>query len=112
MKQRSFAQHCAIWLAIGASALALHATAWAQAKVVWKASDVHPLGYPTVEAIQRMGKSLEAQTNGRISIQMYPSMQLGGEKEMIEQAQVGALQIARISVGAMEIGRASCRERV
>jgi tripartite ATP-independent transporter DctP family solute receptor len=32
---------------------------------------------------------------------MYPSMQLGGEKEMIEQCQVGALQIARISVGAM-----------
>ena len=32
---------------------------------------------------------------------MYPLMQLGGEKEMIEQAQVGALQIARISVGAM-----------
>jgi len=48
-----------------------------------------------------MGKKLETQTNGRISIQMYPSMQLGGEKEMIEQAQVGALQIARISVGAM-----------
>jgi tripartite ATP-independent transporter DctP family solute receptor len=62
---------------------------------------VHPLGYPTVEAIQRMGKKLETSTNGRISIQMFPSMQLGGEKEMIEQAQVGALQIARISVGAM-----------
>jgi len=28
-------------------------------------------------------------------------MQLGGEKEMIEQAQVGALQIARTSVGAL-----------
>jgi len=28
-------------------------------------------------------------------------MQLGGEKEMIEQAQVGALQMARISVGPM-----------
>ncbi|MBL8378514.1 MAG: TRAP transporter substrate-binding protein [Burkholderiales bacterium] len=75
--------------------------AFAQSKVVWKASDVHPLGYPTVEAIQNMGKKLEAATNGRISIQMFPSMQLGGEKEMIEQAQVGALQIARISVGAM-----------
>ena len=62
---------------------------------------MHPLGYPTVEAIVRMGKKLEAQTNGRISIQMFPPMQLGGEKEMIEQAQVGALQIARISVGAM-----------
>jgi tripartite ATP-independent transporter DctP family solute receptor len=32
---------------------------------------------------------------------MYPSMQLGGEKEMIEQAQLGALQMARISVGPM-----------
>src|SRR5258705_4001777 len=74
---------------------------FAQQKMVWKAADVHPLGYPTVEAIVRMGKKLEAATNGRISIQMYPSMQLGGEKEMIEQAQVGALQIARISVGAM-----------
>ena len=73
----------------------------AQAQTVWKASDVHPLGYPTVEAMQRMGKKLEAATNGRIKIQMYPSMQLGGEKEMIEQAQLGALQIARISVGAM-----------
>src|SRR5258707_5348116 len=73
----------------------------AQQKQVWKATDVHPLGYPTVEAIVRMGTKLEKATNGRISIQMSPSMQLGGEKEMIEQAQVGALQIARISVGAM-----------
>ena len=48
-----------------------------------------------------MGKKLEAATNGRISIQRYPSMQLGGEKEMIEQAQVGELQIARRSVGEM-----------
>lgn len=76
-------------------------SAHAQQKQVWKASDVHPLGYPTVEAIVRMGGKLEKATNGRISIQMFPSMQLGGEKEMIEQAQVGALQIARISVGAL-----------
>jgi tripartite ATP-independent transporter DctP family solute receptor len=75
--------------------------AFAQAKLVIKATDVHPLGYPTVEAVVRMGKKLEAATGGRISVQMYPSMQLGGEKEMIEQAQVGALQIARISVGPM-----------
>ncbi len=69
--------------------------------MVLKATDVHPLGYPTVEAVVRMGKKLETATNGRLSIQMFPSMQLGGEKEMIEQAQVGALQIARISVGPM-----------
>src|SRR6187399_1447850 len=75
--------------------------AFAQQKMVLKATDVHPLGYPTVEAIVRMGAKLEKATGGRYSIQMFPSMQLGGEKEMIEQAQVGALQIARISVGPM-----------
>jgi tripartite ATP-independent transporter DctP family solute receptor len=88
----------AMALAIGMGSLL---PAAAQTKLVLKATDVHPLGYPTVEAVVRMGKKLEAATNGRISIQMYPSMQLGGEKEMIEQAQVGALQIARISVGPM-----------
>jgi tripartite ATP-independent transporter DctP family solute receptor len=97
------------FLKTGAAALALGATygagdlrtASAQSKMVLKASDVHPLGYPTVEAVVRMGKKLEAATDGRLSIQMFPSMQLGGEKEMIEQAQLGALQIARISVGAV-----------
>src|SRR5689334_12753265 len=99
MKRREFVKWCGSSLA--ASAAGLPGFASAQDKVVWKASDVHPLGYPTVEAIMRMGKKLETETKGRISIQMYPLMQLGGEKEMIEQAQVGALQIARISVGAM-----------
>jgi tripartite ATP-independent transporter DctP family solute receptor len=84
-----------------AATAALPTVAFAQQKMVLKATDVHPLGYPTVEAVVRMGKKLEAATNGRLSIQMYPSMQLGGEKEMIEQAQVGALAIARISVGPM-----------
>src|SRR3954470_19727606 len=73
----------------------------AQQKLVMKASDVHPAGYPTVVAVENMGKKLEKATNGRLSIQMYPSMQLGGEKEAIEQAQVGAIQFARVSVGAL-----------
>ncbi|HKU86493.1 MAG TPA: TRAP transporter substrate-binding protein [Casimicrobiaceae bacterium] len=100
MKRREFVKVCGSSLAAAATA-GMPGVGRAQDKMVWKASDVHPLGYPTVEAIQRMGKKLETSTNGRISIQMFPSMQLGGEKEMIEQAQVGALQIARISVGAM-----------
>ena len=90
-----------IGAALSAAFALLPAAGQAQQKMVLKATDVHPLGYPTVEAIVRMGAKLEKATSGRYSIQMYPSMQLGGEKEMIEQAQVGALQIARISVGPM-----------
>jgi tripartite ATP-independent transporter DctP family solute receptor len=99
-------RRCALKVAVAALSLAAAGSFWAgaaaaQEKMVFKASDVHPLGYPTVEAVQNMGKKLEQATNGRLSIQMYASMQLGGEKEAIEQAQVGAIQIARVSVGAL-----------
>jgi tripartite ATP-independent transporter DctP family solute receptor len=73
----------------------------ADEKMVLKASDVHPEGYPTVQAVEDMGKKLSDATGGRLTIQMYASMQLGGEKEAIEQAQVGAIQLARVSVGAL-----------
>jgi tripartite ATP-independent transporter DctP family solute receptor len=76
-------------------------SAWAADKTVLKASDVHPEGYPTVQAVEDMGKKLEEATKGRLSIQMYSSMQLGGEKEVIEQTQLGALQFARVSVGTL-----------
>jgi tripartite ATP-independent transporter DctP family solute receptor len=75
--------------------------ALAQQKLVLKASDVHAAGYPTVVAVENIGKKLEKASNGRLSVQMYPSMQLGGEKEAIEQAQVGAIAFARVSVGAL-----------
>jgi len=86
-------------LALG-SAAAGH-RAMAQEKKALKASDVHPEGYPTVQAVENMGKKLEQATGGRLTIQMYASMQLGGEKEVIEQAQVGAIQFARVSVGTL-----------
>jgi tripartite ATP-independent transporter DctP family solute receptor len=90
-----------IGAALASSLFALPIAAGAQDKMVIKAADVHPPGYPNVVAIENLGKKLEKETNGRLTVQMYPSMQLGGEKEMIEQAQVGALQIARVSVGTL-----------
>ncbi len=84
-----------------AAALAPVPLARAQSKMVLKASDVQPAGYPTVAATENLGKKLAAATGGRLSVQMYPSMQLGGEKETIEQTQIGAIQLLRVSVGSM-----------
>ena len=82
---------------LAASAAFLPAPAGAQ--MVMKAADVHPPGYPTVVAVENMGKKLDAATNGKIKFQMFPGSVLGGEKEMIEQTQVGAIQILRTSLG-------------
>src|SRR5580704_13064045 len=84
-----------------AAAVSLPRPSAAQQKLVLKTSDVHPVGYPTVVAVENVGKKLEQATNGRLSVQMFAAMQLGGEKEAIEQAQIGALAMARVSVGAL-----------
>ena len=100
MKRRDFIKLSAGFGAAMASLPPL-SPAGAQTKTVFKASDVQPAGYPTVVATENLGKKLEAATNGRLSVQMYPSMQLGGEKETIEQTQIGAIQMLRVSVGSM-----------
>jgi tripartite ATP-independent transporter DctP family solute receptor len=69
--------------------------------IVLKAHDTHPAGYPTVAAVESMGKKLDAATNGRIKIQTFPGAVLGQEKEAVEQTQIGAIQIARISLGVI-----------
>lgn len=66
-----------------------------------KSSDVHPMGYPTTDAIEYMGELLSDWTNGRIAIKVFHSMQLGGEKEALEQVQLGALEMTRVSVGVV-----------
>ena len=80
--------------ALGAASLGASAQT-----MVLKAADVHPAGYPNVVAVESMGKKLEVATNGRLKIQTFPGGVLGGEKEMIEQTQVGAINILRTSLG-------------
>lgn len=65
---------------------------------VIKAADVHPEGYPNVVAVQHMGEKLRQQTNGELEIKVFPSGVLGDEKQMIEQAQMGAIDMIRVSM--------------
>ncbi len=65
---------------------------------VIKAADVHPQGYPNVVAVQNMGEKLKQQTDGKLEIKVFPGGVLGDEKQMIEQAQMGAIDMIRISM--------------
>lgn len=68
-------------------------------EVTLRSSDTHPDGYPTVEAVKAMGKMLEERTNGRLCIEVFPSAQLGEEKDTIEQTQFGVIDMNRVSLG-------------
>jgi len=91
------------FIASTVAVLTLSASFLAQAadNIVFKSSDTHPAGYPTVVAVENMGKKLETATNGRISIKMFPGAVLGEEKAVVEQVQIGAIQMARISLGVI-----------
>jgi tripartite ATP-independent transporter DctP family solute receptor len=85
--------------ALAAATLAVFPLVAAAQSMTLKAADVHPPGYPNVVAIEHMGDKLDKATNGRIKVKMFASGVLGSEKEMIEQTQVGAIDILRTSLG-------------
>jgi tripartite ATP-independent transporter DctP family solute receptor len=81
-----------------AAALALTAgTAGAQ-ELVLRSADIHPDGYPTVEAVKYMGELLQQKTGGRIGIEVFHSRQLGEEKDTIEQTRFGVIDMNRVNL--------------
>jgi len=71
----------------------------AQADMTLKIADNHPAGYPTGQALANFGKKLDAATNGEIKFRLFDGGVLGSEKEVIEQVQIGAVQVSRVSLG-------------
>lgn len=67
----------------------------------FRSADVHPGDYPTVAAVNYMGKLVSEQTKGRLGVRVYPSGSLGTEKDNIEQLRIGALDMMRINVGPL-----------
>lgn len=87
-------------LAIAIALLAAAVSPVAHAKE-FRSADVHPDDYPTVLAVRFMGEEIARRTNGRHSIRIFTGNQVGGEKEMIEQTRIGALDLVRTNVAPM-----------
>ncbi len=81
---------------LASTALALPALAQ---EIVLRSSDTHPDGYPTVAAVEYMGELVSERTDGRISIDVFHSAQLGEERDTIEQTRFGVIDMNRISMG-------------
>ena len=85
-------------LAAAAAVTALM-TASAMAQTVLRSSDTHPDGYPTVEAVKYFGELVKERTNGRYSVEVYHSAQLGQEADTVEQVRAGVIDLNRTSLG-------------
>lgn len=54
------------------------------------------------KAMVAMGEDLEARSGGRLKLEIYPSQQLGTERECLELLQIGSLDMTKVSVGVLE----------
>ncbi len=81
-----------------AAALVAAPLSLAQAQTITlRSADIHPDGYPTVEAVKYFGQVVEQKTNGRIKVQVFNSGQLGQEKDTIEQTRFGVIDLNRVN---------------
>jgi len=57
---------------------------------------------PVVKAMHYFGDLVEEKTNGEIVIDYYPDAQLGGETQLIELTQTGAIDFTKVGGSALE----------
>lgn len=58
--------------------------------------------HPVHEAMVYMAEQLEIESCGKMSIEIYPSGQLGGEQQCVELLQIGSLAITKVSAAVLE----------
>ncbi len=58
--------------------------------------------HPVHVAMVSMAKSLEEKSGGKIKMDIYPNEQLGSEREMAEQVQLGSIDMVKISASVLE----------
>lgn len=74
---------------------AVSATAFARE---FRTADTQNEDYPTVQALNYMGRLIAERTGGRHRIVVFHSRQLGEEKETLEQTRAGAIDLNRTNV--------------
>jgi tripartite ATP-independent transporter DctP family solute receptor len=61
----------------------------------FRAADTQNEDYPTVQALRYMGRLITERTGGRHRVTVFPSSQLGEEKETLAQTRAGAIDLNR-----------------
>lgn len=88
-------------LLASAAALGGLSACGAQAGRAFLSSDTHPRGYPTVSAVEEMGRLISERTNGRMDVKIYAGGQLGSEQDTLEITVFGGLDLNRVNLAPL-----------
>lgn len=73
----------------------------AGAKFTFRLAETHPPDYPTTLGDKKFAELVYEKSQGRIKIDVFPSSQLGEEKAVIEQVQLGAIEFTRVNASPL-----------
>lgn len=62
------------------------------------AADSQPDDYPTTQGLHAIDRLLNERTNGEMRVQVYPGGQMGAEKDTLEIAVFGGLDLTRVNL--------------
>lgn len=58
--------------------------------------------HPVHQGMERMGELLAQKSGGKLTLEIYPSQQLGTERECLELLQIGSLGMTKVSSSVLE----------
>lgn len=68
----------------------------------FRSADVHNSDdYPTVAAVKHMSQLLDQRSGGKYKIKVFNKSALGSEKETLDQVKIGALEMNRVNISAL-----------
>lgn len=70
-------------------------------KLTFRLGETHPDDYPTTLGDKRFADLVRERSGGRIDIQVFAGGQLGEESDVIEQVQMGSIEMTRVSSAPM-----------
>ena len=89
-------------MAVVVAALALTACGARDDVVVLKLGHSLDTGHAVHKGMVHMAERLDEISNGHMRIDIYPSGQLGGERETVELVQIGSLAMTKVSTSPLE----------
>lgn len=103
MNRRVLLSGCRILIALAAAIGLLAAGAEAGQPIVMKYGTTVAPDHPNNLAALKFAELMNQRSQGKVKVEVFPAAQLGNEKELIENAMVGSINLFQVSPGALSL---------
>lgn len=102
LKRRAFLRNAGSFLAAGCAGSLASGCVRRSSRLVLRLGHGLDVSHPVHKAMERMAEELDFRSDHKIEVRIYPNEQLGAERDLIEQVQLGAIDMVKTSTSPLE----------